>query len=73
MSNSYMVEFVIENIVVSVFVKANSPDKALDVAYNSLAEKLDSDVNVPPALSLRNLELTAEVQRQVQHGISSTV
>lgn len=73
MSNNYMIEYLVKNTVIAVFVKADLPDKALDAAYDSLASKLDPKVNVPPAITLRNTDLAEMVQNMVKYGFPRTL
>jgi len=73
MSNNYMIEYLVKNTVIAVFVKADLPDKALDAAYDSLASKLDPKVNVPPAITLRNTDLAEMVQSMVKYGFPRTL
>ncbi len=73
MSDNYIIEYLIDNVAFSVFVKADSPDKALDAAYDSLASKLDPKVNVPPAIVLRNTDAIETIQNMVKYGLPGTL
>lgn len=73
MSNNYIVEYLIDNTVIAVFVKADSPDKALDAAYDSLASKLDPTINVPQAIVLRNTDAVETIQNMVKYGFPSSI
>lgn len=73
MSNNYIIEYLIDNVAIAVFVKADLPDKALDAAYDSLASKLDPKVNVPPAITLRNTDLAETIQNMVKYGFPGTL
>ena len=73
MSNNYMIEYLVENTVIAVFVKASSPDKALDAAFDSLAKKFDPKVNIPSAFTLKNTDEFEIVQSMVRYGIPGKV
>ena len=73
MSNNYIIEYVIDNVAFSVFVKANSPDKALDVAFDSLKEMLNPEMFVPPAIVLRNTDAIETIQNMVKYGLPGTL
>ena len=73
MSNNYIVGYLIDNIVIDVFVKADSPDKALDAAYDSLSSKLDPKVNIPPAIAVRNTDAIETIQKMVTYGVPGTL
>lgn len=73
MSNNYIIEYLIDNVAFSVFVKANSPDKALDVAFDSLKKMLNPEIFVPQAIVLRNTDATETIQKRIKYGLPSTL
>ena len=73
MSNNYVVEYLIDNVAFSVSVKANSPDKALDVAFDSLTKMLNPEMFVPQAIALRNTDAIETIQDMVKYGLPGTL
>ena len=74
MSDNYIIEYLIANVAFSVFVKANSPDRALDVAFDSLKKKmLNPEIFVPQAIVLRNTDAIETIQNMVKYGLPSTL
>ena len=73
MSNNYIVEYLIDNTAFSVFVKASSPDKALDAAFDSLTEMLNSEMFVPQAIALRNTDAIETIKNMVKYGLPGTL
>ena len=73
MSNNYIIEYLIDNVAFSVFVKANSPDRALDVAFASLKKMLNPEIFVPQAIVLRNTDAIETIQNMVKYGLPSTL